>query len=213
MVARHIVSASAAYGLLLCLAVGWAVVDERLLHVHPSPWLDLAGVSGWIASAVLGVALAMAVVWSTRWLVRHAAWAQQLRDALRGALGPLRARDMLLLSLASGIAEELFFRGAMQPVVGLLLTSVLFGALHVGPRRAFLPWTLWATAMGLAFGALYQATGQLIGPVLAHIIINYENLHLLEAHDPRPKATRTHSDPSLVAVRLRSGGRVGNQAR
>lgn len=45
-----------------------------------------------------------------------------------GASGLWKA---LLLSLVAGVTEELFFRGAVQPRFGLLLTAVFFTAVHV----------------------------------------------------------------------------------
>jgi membrane protease YdiL (CAAX protease family) len=43
--------------------------------------------------------------------------------------------------------------------------------------------------MGLALGAAFQLTGSLLGPLLAHAVINGFNLHYLKTHDPtsRPK--------------------------
>jgi len=38
---------------------------------------------------------------------------------------------MLLLGLSAGIGEEITLRGALQPKLGLALTSLLFAALHV----------------------------------------------------------------------------------
>ena len=43
---------------------------------------------------------------------------------------------------------------------------------------------VWATVMGLAFGALFQLTGSLMGPIAAHALINGVNLTYLRAHDP-----------------------------
>ena len=37
----------------------------------------------------------------------------------------------VLTSIAAGVGEEVLFRGALQPRLGIVLTAVLFGALHV----------------------------------------------------------------------------------
>jgi hypothetical protein len=92
------------------------------------------------------------------------------------ALGPLSVPDALLLASASGLAEELFFRGALQPVVGWVGASVLFGALHFVPRREFLPWTAFAIGAGLVFGWLVEWTGHLTAAVVAHTLVNGVNL-------------------------------------
>ncbi len=49
-----------------------------------------------------------------------------------------KKRNLVLVSVFSGVGEEAFFRGALQPVLGIVVTSILFGALHVGPDRRYL---------------------------------------------------------------------------
>jgi membrane protease YdiL (CAAX protease family) len=46
----------------------------------------------------------------------------------------------------------------------------------------------WATVMGLLFGGLFAATGNLFGPLVAHAAINHANLRFLRDHDPEPRA-------------------------
>jgi uncharacterized protein len=38
--------------------------------------------------------------------------------------------DWLILAIAAGIGEEVLFRGALQPVLGIWLTSLLFAVIH-----------------------------------------------------------------------------------
>lgn len=87
-----------------------------------------------------------------------------------------RARDLVLLAVFSGVAEEAFFRGALQPVLGIGLTSILFGAAHFLPDRRFLIWTLWAIGAGFLFGFLYEWTGGLLAPMTAHVLHNAATL-------------------------------------
>ena len=79
----------------------------------------------------------------------------------------------------SAVAEEAFFRGALQPQLGLPATSLLFALAHFAPRRDLLPWTAFALAAGFALGALFEATGNLVAPTLAHAVVNAINLWLL----------------------------------
>jgi hypothetical protein len=83
----------------------------------------------------------------------------------------------------SGFAEEAFFRGALQPQVGLVIASLIFGVVHFVPRREFLPWTAFAIAAGFLFGWLFDTTGNLVAPVVAHASINAVNLWLLSNRD------------------------------
>ena len=43
-------------------------------------------------------------------------------------MGPGR---MVLLGLSAGVGEEITLRGALQPRLGIVLTSLLFAGLHV----------------------------------------------------------------------------------
>jgi membrane protease YdiL (CAAX protease family) len=156
------------------------------------------------------LALGLGAIRTTKVLVRRTRWAERLHIELRGLVGPLSGARIAFFAVTSGVSEELFFRGAMQPLVGLWLAALVFGAVHIGPNKAFLPWTLWAALMGLLFGVLFQATGSLVGPVVAHVLINYENLHYLVSYDPVTIARErriTPEAPTLVGARVRTSGR------
>lgn len=106
--------------------------------------------------------------------------AYRLLPALRtlaDELGPqlvdgARTGDLVLLAVLSGFGEEVLFRGALQPLLGLVLTSLIFGALHVGPDRRYLVWTLWAVVAGFVLGMLYNVTGGILAPATAHALNN-----------------------------------------
>ncbi|MDQ3377369.1 MAG: CPBP family intramembrane metalloprotease, partial [Actinomycetota bacterium] len=74
------------------------------------------------------------------------------------------------------IGEEVFFRGAMQQEFGILISSVAFGLAHVGPDRRYLLWTAWALLAGVVFGVLFEVTGGLLAPVMAHAAHNAATL-------------------------------------
>src|SRR5437660_237853 len=78
-----------------------------------------------------------------------------------------------------GSGEALLFRGALLPWFGPWWQAVVFALLHVGPGKRFLPWTLSALAMGLAFGGLAVWTGNLGAPIAAHFMINFLNLRFI----------------------------------
>ena len=75
---------------------------------------------------------------------------------------------LALVAVFSGVGEETFFRGAIQQEFGLVVASLVFGLVHVGPDRRYLVWTVWAVLAGFLFGALYEVTGGLLAPILAH---------------------------------------------
>jgi membrane protease YdiL (CAAX protease family) len=125
---------------------------------------------------LIGVAAAAALIALSDWATLKTRWGDDLARAMARALGPLSVSNAVLLALVSGFAEEVFFRGALQPRVGWLLASLLFGCVHFVPRREFLPWTGFAIGAGLLFGALFVWTGNLLAPVTAHVVVNGVNL-------------------------------------
>jgi len=76
--------------------------------------------------------------------------------------------SLVLVAIFSGVGEEAFFRGAVQQEFGLVVASVLFGLAHVGPDRRYLVWTAWAVLAGFVFGILYDVSGGLLAPIIAH---------------------------------------------
>jgi uncharacterized protein len=151
-------------------------------------WPELLGTGSFAAvlSLTLGSLVAVATIRTTRVLGR-ASWARALHADLRPITHGLGDGAVLLMALASGVGEELFFRGWLTPFAGILLSSLAFGVLHQVRGRARWAWASWATVMGLAFATIYALTGNLLGPIVAHVAINFANLRYLRDHDPEPK--------------------------
>ena len=120
----------------------------------------------------------------SRELTRRTDFGEQLARVLAQALGPLGNGAILVLALLSGVAEELFFRGALQVEVGYLPACLLFGLAHFVPRREWLPWSGFALAAGVLLGWLFEATGNLLAPILAHVLVNAVNLWTLNRDYP-----------------------------
>lgn len=104
-------------------------------------------------------------------------------SALRGAardirewLGARTRAELGVLALASGFGEEWFFRGYLLNEVGLWLSSLIFGVIHLPPNRHWATWPLFAGVLGVALGALCLWTRTLVFAVLLHALINYLNL-------------------------------------
>jgi uncharacterized protein len=111
-----------------------------------------------------------------------------------------KRRDLILVSIFSGVGEEAFFRGALQPEIGLVASSLLFGVLHVGPDRRYLVWTLWAVAAGFLFGLLYLWTGGILTPVTAHVMHNGATLLLWKWSRQKPFGTLGETAPAEDAT-------------
>ncbi|MGH7388635.1 MAG: lysostaphin resistance A-like protein [Candidatus Rokuibacteriota bacterium] len=73
---------------------------------------------------------------------------------------------VVLVSVAAGVGEELLFRGALQPRVGVVASAALFAALHVQYQ---VPGVLMIFAVGLALGVLKQRTSTTF-TMLVHVV-------------------------------------------
>ena len=106
-------------------------------------------------------------------------WPSYRRSAdmyLELVIKPLMWTDLIWLGLLPGLSEELLFRGIMLPALGLnvaavALSSLLFGVLHLSGAGQW-PYVVWATIVGFALGYCALITGNLLVPVVAHIITN-----------------------------------------
>src|SRR5215210_3638066 len=146
-------------------------------------------------SLLVGIATACGTVASSVFLCRLLPALRKVSDELAPRLvDGARRWDLVLVSAFSGVGEEAFFRGALQPMLGLVVTSILFGALHVGPDRRYLAWTLWAIGAGFLFGFLYERTGGLLAPMSAHVLHNAATLLLWKRF--RDKRLRTLGEVS-----------------
>ena len=169
-----------ALGATLSLAFGGSALTR-------TPWLPESPLEGIVVSLVLGVAGACLTIIATRLLVRRAGWARALHGELRPIVSGEGSGVIWLMALASGIGEELFFRGFLSVTVGVILSSLAFGALHQVRGRGRLGWAISAFAIGVFLSVVYGLTGQLVGCIAAHAIINVVNLQYLRDHDPNPK--------------------------
>src|SRR5262245_24634328 len=110
------------YGGLFLGAILWGVIrgDANIFWSHNETLLP--GFFG----LPLGLLLASLVVLFTRWSVRAVPLMRDLGRDFRALLGPISQGDILIVAAVSSVGEEAFFRGAMQPSWGLIVTSVIF---------------------------------------------------------------------------------------
>ena len=160
---RVLVLALATQGLLATVA--WFATDAMDLSTQwGSPARDTAIGVGVACVFALGNYLLLTRA-PRNWLVNG------VRAVYDEVLVPLFARlsvpSIIALGVAAGVGEEWFFRGVLQPLFGLAVSSILFGLAHIGGKQ-MLSFGVWATAMGLALGALASMTGGLIAPMVAH---------------------------------------------
>jgi len=101
--------------------------------------------------------------------------------------------DLVLIAVSAGVGEEMLFRGVFQATIadatnevwGLVLASLLFGALH----PISLPYSLISFTMGMYLGVLYLVSENLLAPMICHGVYDFILMaYLLRTVDPdQPK--------------------------
>lgn len=156
---------------LMLIAKGWQTWGNvPLLDWSWNP--AQAGLGVGIGLIISVASLALYYVWP--------AYRSSAESYLNLVLRPLVVADVLWLGLLPGLSEELLFRGVMLPslessfgseAIAVLGSSLCFGILHMSGRNQW-PYAVWATIVGGALGATTLITGNLLVPVMAHIVAN-----------------------------------------
>jgi membrane protease YdiL (CAAX protease family) len=155
-----------ALGGVLWIGLRRGVIPLSLFFDAHTWWLDL----------LLGAGAAVLLLGAWTGGERAMPLARELDRQLKAALGPLQPAEAVGLAVLSGVAEELFFRGAVQGAFGWLPATLAFAVLHSGPGKAFRLWTLFAAVAGLVFAGLMVWRGNLLAPMVGHFLVNAVNL-------------------------------------
>jgi membrane protease YdiL (CAAX protease family) len=91
---------------------------------------------------------------------------ESMQAMMSGVTNPFVA---VVLAISTGVGEEIFFRGAIQPRMGIVLTAVLFTFLHA--QYGFTWILLGLFLIGLTFGWLAKRHGTMAA-VVAHVLYN-----------------------------------------
>lgn len=172
--------------LVLYLSLAAAALVWGSVRGQPNLWRLSGATDTRIWSGIcIGGALGLIIVFASRLAVHRFEWARALHREFRSLLSPLTDVEIVVLAIASSLGEELFFRGALMPSVGIWASSGVFALLHIGPRGRYLPWTIGSFVAGLLFSELYRWSGDLSGPVLAHFTVNFLNLRHVAQYELR----------------------------
>ena len=160
---RLLVVALAGEGLLTGVALAW--IRLRGLGVEAGD--PIAGLGLGLVAAVLLALVNYAVLRLAPAIQPVRAIRRLCREMLRPLFATVRPLEIVGVSLAAGVGEELLFRGAVQAEFGLVIASVLFGLAHI-VSRLWVAFGLWVAVMGFGLGGLAHAAGGLLAPIVAH---------------------------------------------
>jgi membrane protease YdiL (CAAX protease family) len=160
------------------------------LHLNPSWWIDL-GFGLALGAALMTLIFAVEAV--AGWVTMTGTFRSQLPDLLPGTFLPnlpfsVAVLSSLILFIAVGMGEESLSRGYhlknlaeglgfVNPkgaiVIATLVSSVIFGLMHVGNPNATVISTFNLFLAGLFLALGYILTGELAIPIGLHITWNF----------------------------------------
>jgi uncharacterized protein len=179
--ARRSVILNLALITLIGMPLGAILIDRFSQTVHlPSVIIGyrplweqlLVGVVFGLASAFSARSIA-----SSRWMSKVSSHYSQLLGNLH-----LTRSDIWLISVCAGIGEELLFRGALQPLLGIVPTSIIFVAIHgyLNPSRGrLIVYGLFMTVIISIMGFMTIFWG-IIPAIIAHTLIDVVLLHQMQ---------------------------------
>lgn len=133
------------------------------------------GFEMWHLELITGIVV---LISSSRYLLLKT-WpdfAESSEAANRQVLSSLQPLDYIAVTVLPGISEELLFRGAVLPLLGMNWTSIavaalIFGVLHIGNGRNY-SFAIWATFVGLVYGYATVLSSSLAVPMASHAVNN-----------------------------------------
>ena len=153
--------------------IGWGILsifeDNALSIIFRSP------INIWI-QVPTGIALGFILGYGAKFIVSQP-FLNDVQEKYSRVIAGLNLNEwqIIFISLCAGFGEELLFRGAIQPLIGLWITAIVFVAIHgyLNPRDWKM--TLYGIYMTVAIAALGYYTDYVgvIGASLAHAGIDY----------------------------------------
>ncbi|KAK7247355.1 hypothetical protein RIF29_42236 [Crotalaria pallida] len=165
------------------LMAALGIVIRQVSHIVSAeglPVLDCStevsfGFEMWHLELIAGLVV---LISSCRYLLLNT-WpdfAESSEAANQQVLSSLQPLDYVVVAFLPGISEELLFRGAILPLLGMNWKSVgvaalIFGVLHLGNGRKY-SFAIWATFVGLAYGYATILSSSVAVPMAAHAVNN-----------------------------------------
>ncbi|MEM7203818.1 MAG: CPBP family glutamic-type intramembrane protease [Planctomycetota bacterium] len=164
-------AATVFYSLLAAGGWFWLSSRGRLAELPAAT----GGSVGLPISMAIGIAVGLGLSACFALLVRYLGVFRRLVHGLAELLGPTSQTDLFVLSSIAPVAEEFFFRLAVQDAWGLVPAALLYAALHISPRAAWLCCGV-GLILGLLFGWLVAMGCGLLAATAAHALFNYLTL-------------------------------------
>jgi len=169
----------AVFTLISFSALGWFIMD-RLLDLDLLKVLD--GTSDPVIQAASGLIYGTFAA-LIAWRIVQNPYLERTNLFFTNLIGPIRLStwEIVFISFCAGTGEEILFRGAVQPWLGIWATSFLFVGLHgyLNPwNKPLLVYGLFMVLIILGIGFMAQTMG-LIAAICAHTAVDIILLNAL----------------------------------
>jgi CAAX protease family protein len=170
----------------LVLASVWAVgaLASGPLHLgrigHPAE-PDLAAPRPVVQPLVIGAALAVVFIVGA-FVVREIPWLDEQVSKVLAHTSEGSGVVLLGVTVVNGIAEELFFRGALYAAIPrhqILWTTVAYTVATLATGNVMLGFA--AVLLGLVVGLQRRASGGILAPIITHLVWSVTMLYALPA--------------------------------
>ena len=166
-----VLAQQAVFMLAAALGAGWltrrngVAIRERLGLARPTS-RQLASGAAWMLFFVF-----LQGCISTVWVLVDSSQAEQLSGINEALLGNFdTVWEWFLLAAAAGLGEELLFRGALQPIFGILPTSLIFAVSHV--QYGLTPATVAIFLLAVILGIIRKRSNTTVA-ILVHAGYNF----------------------------------------
>lgn len=163
------------YGGMGAVALIWLWARERSGTLAE----QAVGEHGPLASSGVGLLVGLIGAWILGLLTKRYASLQEVASAAQRVFARAGNSVGIAFVMISAIAEELFFRLAVQDVFGLIGSVACYVLLNssVGGAR----WILFTFAHALVLGLIVHLGFGLLGSTTAHAILNYLSLRRIQS--------------------------------
>jgi uncharacterized protein len=153
-------------------SIALGIIGAVWFSLRPFPYELKTSLLGLVLTAVALIVGLLGAAWILEKTVPSFRYASSL---LEQALSRFQITLPFTFALAvlSATSEELFFRGALMPILGVWGQALLFGLMHPMPRRAWV-YTAFTFVAGVCFGYATVLTGSLWPALIAHFVINLQ---------------------------------------
>jgi uncharacterized protein len=172
-------------GAQLLTGLGFCLVATPIILLHKDPLAAIAGRMPLLWQILVGQGLALVAALASYLLYRLTSHsASTARTVESYARLDLRGLNPLWISMAAAIGEEMLFRAALQPLLGVWLVSLLFLVTHIPVYRfrqfdrATLAQAAGIFGCSVALGFVYDYVG-LLAAILVHLWIDVVGLLLV----------------------------------